>query len=158
MFSFSDSEGENKWKTKVGVMDQLRTGGCACGTIRFECSGAPMHMSNCHCRDCQRATGGPYFPSATFNTETFTILQGAPKWYETRSDGGDVVGRAFCEECGSPMFFLNIAKPDLYAICASAFDDPAFYKPTHEIYTSSAQHWTVRDETIPQYERSSKGA
>ena len=34
-------------------------GGCACGAIRYECAGAPRYMGNCHCRDCQQATGAP---------------------------------------------------------------------------------------------------
>jgi hypothetical protein len=36
------------------------SGGCACGAIRYECSAAPIFALNCHCRDCQRATGKPY--------------------------------------------------------------------------------------------------
>jgi hypothetical protein len=36
------------------------TGGCACGAIRYEVSAEPIVMFNCHCRDCQKTTGGPY--------------------------------------------------------------------------------------------------
>ncbi len=39
------------------------TGGCMCGAVRYECSAAPMFMGNCHCRDCQRASGGGYAPA-----------------------------------------------------------------------------------------------
>jgi hypothetical protein len=38
------------------------TGGCACGAIRYEVTEEPMVMFNCHCRDCQKTTGGGYTP------------------------------------------------------------------------------------------------
>ncbi len=137
-------------------MDHNLTGGCACGAIRFECEGEPVHMGNCHCRDCQRATGGPYFPAAIYRTENYSLLQGEPKWFEKKSDGGDNVGRAFCDDCGSPLFFINETDPEIYAIYASAFDDPSFYKAADDIFTASAQKWNPRDMSIPQFERSPK--
>ena len=44
-------------------MDLPFGGGCACGAIRYECAGAPRCMGNCHCTDCQQATGGAYLPA-----------------------------------------------------------------------------------------------
>jgi hypothetical protein len=38
------------------------TGGCACGAIRYEVTADPIVMFNCHCRDCQKATGSGYTP------------------------------------------------------------------------------------------------
>jgi hypothetical protein len=38
------------------------TGGCLCGAVRYECSADPFFMGNCHCRDCQKASGGAYEP------------------------------------------------------------------------------------------------
>jgi hypothetical protein len=38
-------------------------GGCMCGAVRYECTATPMFMGNCHCRDCQRASGGTYAPA-----------------------------------------------------------------------------------------------
>lgn len=34
------------------------TGGCACGAIRYEVTAEPIVTFNCHCRDCQKTTGG----------------------------------------------------------------------------------------------------
>ncbi|HEU0005684.1 MAG TPA: aldehyde-activating protein, partial [Terriglobia bacterium] len=36
------------------------TGGCVCGAVRYECSAEPIMMFKCHCRDCQRVTGGGF--------------------------------------------------------------------------------------------------
>ena len=36
------------------------SGGCACGAIRYEFVGEPAAAINCHCRDCQRASGAGF--------------------------------------------------------------------------------------------------
>lgn len=36
-------------------------GGCACGSIRYECKQEPVAMLNCHCEDCQLSSGAPLF-------------------------------------------------------------------------------------------------
>jgi len=38
------------------------TGACLCGRVRYECSADPIFMGNCHCRDCQKSSGGAYEP------------------------------------------------------------------------------------------------
>ena len=39
-------------------MPEQMSGGCACGRIRYSASVAPDEAYLCHCRMCQRATGG----------------------------------------------------------------------------------------------------
>jgi hypothetical protein len=41
-------------------MPQKLSGGCACSAIRYECDADPVMMMNCHCRDCQKASGSAY--------------------------------------------------------------------------------------------------
>ena len=41
-------------------MAPARTGGCLCGAIRYESAGEPQFALQCHCRDCQRASGSGY--------------------------------------------------------------------------------------------------
>ncbi len=35
-------------------------GGCACGAVRYKLTNAPMIVHACHCRDCQKQTGGAF--------------------------------------------------------------------------------------------------
>jgi hypothetical protein len=49
------------------------TGGCLCGTIRYECSVEPIVMGNCHCRDCQQATGSAFAAALLVLRDAVTI-------------------------------------------------------------------------------------
>ena len=49
------------------------TGGCQCGAIRFALSAAPVKISICHCRMCQKASGAPFASFADIRT---SILPG----------------------------------------------------------------------------------
>ncbi len=50
------------------------SGGCACGAIRYECAAEPLYMGNCHCRDCQRATGSAYFVAVGVSAPAFRLI------------------------------------------------------------------------------------
>ena len=65
-------------------MAQKISGGCACGAIHYECNADPVVMSNCHCRDCQQASGSAYaavvaVPQACRDAGRAALLQGVGK-------------------------------------------------------------------------------
>ncbi|WP_158230059.1 GFA family protein [Sphingobium fuliginis] len=43
-----------------------RSGGCACGALRFIARGDASRVGLCHCLVCQRAHGAPYLAFAVF--------------------------------------------------------------------------------------------
>ena len=47
------------------------TGGCLCGAVRYLSTKAPVDVSFCHCRMCQKSSGNPYFLSAFIPKKTF---------------------------------------------------------------------------------------
>ena len=69
-------------------MDVPFGGGCACGAVRYECTGAPRYMGNCHCTACQQATGNAYFPAVMVKESEFSLLEGEPSRFERPSDKG----------------------------------------------------------------------
>jgi len=134
-------------------LTNLITGGCACGSIRYSFDHSPRYMGNCHCRDCQQATGSAYFPGVLFLEREFSLLNGEPKWYESKSDAGNTMRRGFCSDCGSPLFLLIAENEGIRLIYAGSLDDPSLYRPSRDIFTSSAHSWDLMSPDIPKFER-----
>jgi hypothetical protein len=68
-------------------------------------------------------------------------MQGELKTYEDKGDSGKPVYRRFCPNCGSGIIAEAEALPGLTFVLVGAFDDPSVFKPTMELYCSSAQPW-----------------
>src|SRR5215472_3726827 len=87
-------------------------GGCLCDAIRYEAAGRPIFSSQCHCRDCQRASGSTYVATVRMPAVGFRILRGTPKRYISKADSGNEVTRAFCGDCGAPLYSQVSTRPD----------------------------------------------
>ena len=92
------------------------TGGCLCGAIRYESTAAPVWVSYCHCRTCQRAYGAIFGLFAAFREETFRYMKGQPKYY--RSSGQ--AKRGFCADCGTPVDFWYGGDPEMGVVNGGA--------------------------------------
>ncbi|MEM7251632.1 MAG: GFA family protein [Pseudomonadota bacterium] len=132
-------------------MDAPLTGGCACGAIRYRVASPPRYMGNCHCRDCQQATGSAYFPAVMVAKADLSV-EGEPRWFERPADRGHPMHRGFCSDCGSPLFIQNGAAQALLVLYAGSLDDPSQFKPSRDIYVASAQPWDVMDPALPKDE------
>ena len=55
---------------------QKRTGGCLCGSVRFEVKGDPEMFHACHCRNCQLMTGSAFTICLYFPAQDITITSG----------------------------------------------------------------------------------
>jgi hypothetical protein len=132
-------------------MPQTITGGCACGAIRYEVNAEPIVMFNCHCRDCQRTSGGPYTPVYYVPAKAFKITKGSPHYCGTTSEMGGHNKRGFCPKCGSRLFGGGSEQGQ--GITASSLDDPTLFKPQFEIWASDAQPWDHMDPKVPKHEK-----
>ncbi len=126
------------------------TGGCACGVIRYECSAAPLLLALCRCRNCQRATGGPFAANVWVARSALTFTAGELKYRVVTSDQGNAVSYGFCPACGSPgsgdVDVLPIA-----TVKAASLDDPSGLEPGIELYTSCAYPWDTLNPALPQF-------
>ncbi|HVF16265.1 MAG TPA: GFA family protein [Steroidobacteraceae bacterium] len=129
------------------------SGGCACGSIRYVCASAPIAMLNCHCQDCQRASGAP-FASGVVAAVNDVEITGTPRTYSVRAGSGRLTTRSFCSGCGSPLFTVGEAAPELMSIRFPTLDNQADFLPMLDIWTSSAQPWVCLSQSIPQFAQS----
>lgn len=131
-------------------MSVLLTGGCLCGNARYECSVEPVIAVNCHCRDCQRASGSGFAPTFFVPSAAVTIT-GDVKYHETKGDSGRMVSRGFCPACGSHLFGKPSRMPDMLGIRAGSLDHPELYHPRADIYTARAHSWDFMDPDLPKF-------
>jgi len=126
------------------------TGGCMCGAVRYECGNDPIAMGNCHCRDCQQATGSA-FAAAILVPVSGVKITGEVRYYEVTGDSGAVVYRGFCPNCGARLFGKGAASPNVMGIMAGSLDDPSWYRPQADIYVASAQPWDHMNADLPKF-------
>jgi hypothetical protein len=133
-------------------MPAVRTGGCLCGAVRYESAGDPVFSLQCHCRDCQRQSGSAYNAAMRVPSAGFRVTKGAPKQYVTTSDSGNAVSRAFCGDCGSPIYIQVSTRPDLVGLRVGTLDDPSGFRAEADIFVKSAQPWDYMDPALPKYD------
>lgn len=77
------------------------TGGCQCGAVRFRVDGELGEASICHCRMCQKATGGLFGPFVTAPAGGLVWTRGEPRRFQSSNK----VRRGFCADCGTPLTY-----------------------------------------------------
>jgi hypothetical protein len=132
-------------------MAGVRIGGCLCGAVRYESAGEPLYSLLCHCRDCQHQSGGGYIAAMRVPAAGFRIIKGAPKLYVSTSDAGNEVTRAFCGECGCPLFIRVSARPDIVGLRVGSLDDPSEFRPEAHIFVKSAPPWHNVSPDLPKH-------
>ena len=98
-------------------------GGCQCGAVRFSAERLGA-SSICHCRMCQRATGGFFGPYVDAHGLAWT--KGAPSYFQS----SEQVKRGFCSACGTPLSF---EMGDSRGVSIGSLDDPEAAPPTTQL-------------------------
>jgi hypothetical protein len=127
-------------------------GGCLCGKIRYTSTAEPVMTAICHCKNCQKQAGTAFSVIVAVPKGALSI-SGPLKTYNETGSSGKPVHRNFCPDCGSPITTDVEAMPDLVFIKAGTLDDTSALTPTMEIFCSSAQPWTTRENNLQKFAR-----
>jgi hypothetical protein len=126
------------------------TGGCRCGSVRYEANGAPLHHAICHCNDCRRSAGAPMVGWIAFPADQVQLTEGDTAIYAS-SPG---VTRHFCIQCGTGLFYFNEAVlPGLVDIQSATLDEADKQAPGAQIQAAERLPWVPGLAEIPAFER-----
>jgi hypothetical protein len=132
-------------------------GGCACGTIRYKLTASPLIVNACHCRDCQRLTGGPFVINMWIERKFVETGPLAPKSFRLAGGSGKHNDVFFCENCGTTLWSrYDIVPGECLFVRAGTLDNPDAVKPDVHIYTRSKLPWLDLPEGVPAFQSSYK--
>ncbi|WP_116090194.1 GFA family protein [Sphingomonas crusticola] len=128
-----------------------RTGGCACGAVRYRLASEPFDAGWCHCRTCQLSSGSPALAFATVPLDDFELVQ-----------GGEAVGRfassafgrrLFCTRCGTPLLMEVDHQPETLDFTIATLDRPDSIVPEFHIFYASRIGWAPAADETPRHDR-----
>ncbi len=132
-------------------MAESLEGGCSCGAVRFRLTSPPMFVHCCHCRDCQRQTGGAFAINALIETDRIEILSGSPQPVSMPTDSGRPHDIYRCPKCQVAVWSDYGRRPYLRFVRVSTLDDPTALTPDVHIYTRSKLPWVCLPADVPAF-------
>lgn len=124
-------------------------GECVCGAVRFEVLPPSRWCLHCHCRLCRKTNGAPFVTWFGVGKDQLRITQGESeiRWRDSSDHGR----RAFCEVCGTQLFFVSSRWPGQVDIIRALVDGPIDRAPSAHVYVSYRVDWVDIDDGLECY-------
>lgn len=132
-------------------MAEVVSGGCQCGRVRYTVTIRDDDAYLCHCRMCQRATGGV---SIAFKN----VARRDVAW-DRRPDlyaSSPIARRGFCRDCGTPLSF-EFPDGDNLDLTIGSFDEPGRFRPVHHFGVESRHPQWLDTRGLPEYRADEHG-
>ncbi len=122
-------------------------GSCLCGKVQYAYDGDITEIAMCHCSQCRKAQGGAFAANSPLanNNLSFSGTEFIKEYLST----GDKI-RAFCSECGSPLYSAKASIPSVKRIRLGTVDTPFTCTKKYHIYAGSIASW---DEITDSYRK-----
>ena len=120
-------------------------GGCQCGRIRYTVAITSDDAYLCHCRMCQRATGGVSIAFKNFKKADVTWTR-KPDYYAS----SPIANRGFCSACGTPLTF-EFPDSENMDLTVGSLDEPGRFRPTHHFAVESWHEAWLDTRSLPTY-------
>ena len=124
-------------------------GSCLCGQVKYRLTSEPGPFGYCHCISCQKASGTAHAANAPVDRSAFQWVLGQSTIREFESSPGKF--RAFCTNCGSPLYAYLSTTPEVLRIRLGSLDTPFFRQPQAHTRISEKAAWEPVGDDIPKF-------
>jgi len=111
------------------------SGGCACGAVRFEATGAPLRAGLCHCLTCRKYHGSAFNPFLVFRFDQVALSGVLKPWRSS-----DHANRLSCAVCSSPVCYQEDGGEEI-ELNLGSFDDTSLFSPMYENWVTRREAW-----------------
>lgn len=91
---------------KKAKVELTYTGGCHCGKVEFEATGAPEWAAICHCSICRRTHSVPYAELVAFQPDNLRIVKGEDNLSMYNCNGKSQEDRYSCKDCAGRAYSM----------------------------------------------------
>jgi len=121
------------------------SGSCFCGSIRYRLTRPPMIVNCCHCRDCQKQTGGAFAINAVIERSSVELADGSQDPIRTtvKTDSGRHHDIYRCAECQSALWSDYGRRGVMVFVRVATLDQAHDIAPDAHIFTRSKMPWVV---------------
>jgi PAT family beta-lactamase induction signal transducer AmpG len=99
------------------------------------------------CDSCRKASGAALTVFVGFEDERIELLKGEPRIY--KSSAG--VERAFCQACGTSLWYRDARLPKTTYFLLGILDEPEQFKPEHHAWESKRLRWLEIDDEAQRH-------
>lgn len=126
------------------------TGGCQCGSVRYEVTGEPVTTYVCHCRECQKQSASAFGISVIVKRSDLRV-QGEVKVWSRATDRGGTLACAFCPVCGSRLWHEPVGASETISVKGGSLDQPPDLRSVSHIWTSRKLPGVIVPKTTAQF-------
>jgi hypothetical protein len=102
-----------------------------------------MFVHCCHCRWCQRESGGAFALNALVESDRVAVLSGEPEAVDTPSNSGKGQKIVRCPRCRIALWSHYGGDLATSFVRVGSLDEPDRFPPDIHIFTMSKQPWVV---------------
>ena len=131
------------------MSEQVTSGHCLCGGIRFELRAEPRFACHCHCENCRRAHGAGVVTWVGHQRDELVFDEGEDLLLRYLSESGAT--RSFCGRCGTTLFYESERWPGEVHVAAGALAEGSELAPKLHVSADRAPAWCPIVDELPRH-------
>ena len=128
----------------------MQKGSCLCSSIRYQINGEVSEFGYCHCKSCRKASGSAHGANIGVERKNLYLDDPDRNMKEYESSPGKL--RAFCGNCGSPIYAYLRSNPDVVRIRLGTLDTELGKTAKAHTFVRDKADWDVIEGSLPVFD------